>query len=79
MTKACLLLIPGGLLVAGLTLVLMLFLVKVLWAWTIPDILPGAVAQGLVAKELSWYTAFKLSVFVAVLAGGMYGAVQKCS
>jgi hypothetical protein len=46
-----------------------LFLVKILWAWTIPDLFPGAVEQGLVAKEISWYTSLKVAIFVAALAG----------
>lgn len=47
--------------------VLGLFLVKFLWAWAIPDLFPGAVKQGLIAREISYYTAFKLAVFVAML------------
>jgi hypothetical protein len=46
-----------------------LFLVKILWAWTIPDLFPGAVDQGLIAKEISWYTSLKVAIFVAALAG----------
>ncbi|MCD6208218.1 MAG: hypothetical protein J7J06_09595 [Methanosarcinales archaeon] len=49
--------------------IIVLLLVKLLWAWTIPDIFPGAVDQGLVARDISWITAFKIGVFVAVLAG----------
>jgi hypothetical protein len=41
---------------------------KVLWAWTIPDLFPGAVEQGLVASDISWFTALKLAIFVALLA-----------
>ncbi len=62
-------LIGGGLLVACIVFVVFLFLVKVLWAWTIPDLFPGAADQGLVAREISWMTAVKLSLFVAVLSG----------
>ena len=58
-------------LVVGLFL-LALLLIKLVWAWTIPDLFPGAVEQGLVAESLSWYTAFKLAVFVA-LFGGLAG------
>ncbi len=50
-------------------LLITLFLVKWLWAWTIPDLFPGAVAQGLIARSISWLTALKLAIFVAVLAG----------
>ncbi len=53
-------------LLAGL-FVLALLLIKLVWAWAMPDLLPGAVDQGLVAKSLSWYAAFKLAVFVALL------------
>ena len=50
-------------------LVLALFIIKLMWAWTIPDLFPGAVEQGLVAETLSWFTAFKLALFVAILGG----------
>jgi len=71
MNKAWLVgIIPGVLALAGVVFVLMLFLVKVLWAWTIPDLFPGAVEQGLVAGTISWYTALKVAIFMAVLAGG---------
>ena len=46
-----------------------LLLLKFLWSWTIPDLFPGAVEQGLVAHYISWFTAFKVAIFVAVLAG----------
>jgi hypothetical protein len=46
-----------------------LFLVKFLWAWTIPDLFSEAVDLGLIAKEMSWYTSLKVAVFVAALAG----------
>ena len=50
------------------TFMVALFLVKILWAWTIPDLFPGAAEQGLIAKEISWYTSFKVAIFVAALA-----------
>ena len=72
-------LIPGCLsslaLVAGL-FILALFLIKVVWAWVIPDLFPGAVEQGLIAGSLSWFTAFKLAIFVALL-GGLAGAWRR--
>ena len=49
--------------------VLALLVIKLVWAWAIPDLLPGAVKQGLVARDISWYTAFKLAVFVGVIFG----------
>ncbi len=55
------------LLVAG-TFVLGIFLIKWFWMWTIPELFPGAVASGAVAEHISWWTALKLSVLVALLA-----------
>ena len=52
-----------------------LLLIKLVWAWTIPDLFPGAVEQGLVAESLSWWTAFKLAIFVALL--GALAGVRK--
>ena len=59
----------GGLALGALVLIVALFLVKALWAWTVPDLFPGAVEQGLVAATISWYTALKVAIFLAVLAG----------
>lgn len=32
--------------------VVMLFIVQQAWAWVVPDLLPGAVEQGLIAGEI---------------------------
>jgi hypothetical protein len=61
--------IVGGLTVACVVFVVALLVVKALWAWTIPDLFPGAVAQGLVAGHISWLTALKIAIFVGVLSG----------
>lgn len=61
--------IPGLLAIIISVFVLALLLIKLLWPWTIPDLFPGAVDQGLIAREITWYTSFKLAIFVAVLAG----------
>jgi hypothetical protein len=67
------LLVPAGcagvLLVVGLVFVFVLFVFRFLWAWTVPDLFPGAVAQGLIARELSWGAAFKLACVSAVISG----------
>ena len=61
-----------GLITLGLGVVaLAFFLIKLLWAWTIPDLFPGAVEQGLVATEISWLTSFKLAVFFGLLTGAV--------
>ena len=49
-------------------LVLALLLIKFLWEVTVPDLFPGAVDKGLIAKEIGWWTAFKLAIFIAVVA-----------
>ena len=61
--------VPGVLLIIASVFILALLLIKLLWPWTIPDLFPGAVDQGLIAREISWYTSFKLAIFIAVLAG----------
>ncbi|MBL7224221.1 MAG: hypothetical protein ISS72_10230 [Candidatus Brocadiae bacterium] len=60
---------PGVLVVLAVVFVISLFLVKILWAWTVPDLFPKAVEQGLVAGEISWFTALKVAIFIAVLSG----------
>lgn len=64
----------GGLAVAGLVFVVVLFTVKFLWAWTIPDLFPGAVAQGLITPTISWWTALKIALIIAILSGTFGGA-----
>ena len=46
---------------------LALLAVRLLWAWIVPDLLPGAAEEGLVAEGISWWTAFKVLVVLAVL------------
>ena len=61
--------IPGLVVMIIGVFVLALLLIKLVWPWTIPDLFPGAVDQGLIAREITWYTSFKLAVFLAVMAG----------
>ncbi len=75
--KYCLI-IPGILAVAAIAVFFVLLVVKWLWAWTIPDLFPGAVEEGLIAANISWYTAFKLALFVGVLFG-ITGANRRSS
>jgi len=63
--------------VVGLVFILSFLLLKLLWAWTIPDLFPGAVAQGLIASEISWWTSFKLAVFLGVMGGFLKIKVDK--
>ena len=61
--------VPGIVAFFAAAFVVGLLVVKVAWGWMIPDLLPGAVALGLVAESISLFTAFKLAVLLAVLAG----------
>jgi hypothetical protein len=67
-------LVAAGVTLACVAFVVVLLLVKVLWAWTVPDLFPGAVQQGLVAGSISWLTAVKIALFVAVLSALCQGA-----
>ena len=70
-SKKLLKIIPGiSALVIGI-MILAFFIIKWLWAWTIPDLFPGAVEEGLIAKEISWFTSFKLALFLAVVGGAI--------
>ena len=42
-------------------------LVKLLWAWTVPDLFPAAVDQGMIAAALTWPAAIKAVALVALL------------
>ncbi len=61
--------VPGILTLMAGVFIVVLFPVKLLWAWTIPDLSPGAVAQGLIAGTISLHTALKVAIFIAVMAG----------
>ena len=50
------------------SILLVVFLIKILWAWTVPAIFPLAVKQNLVAGKISWFTSFKLLIAAVVIA-----------
>jgi uncharacterized membrane protein len=58
------------------TFVIAIVLFKFVWAWVVPDLFPGAVAEGLIAADLTWVASLKLAVLVAVL-GGFYPALSE--
>ena len=60
---------PGLLTVMAAVFVIVLLLVKLMWGWTVPELFPGAVQSGLVARSISWFTALKLALFFGLLAG----------
>ncbi len=51
------------------TFVISMVVFKFVWAWVVPDLFPGAVAQGLISANLTWLATLKLAVLVAVLSG----------
>ena len=60
--------VPAVLSILVLAFILALLLVKFLWSWTVPDLFPGAVADGLIAGSISWLTSLKVAIFMAVMA-----------
>ena len=58
-----------GLIQVAIMFVIALVLFKVVWAWVVPDLFPGAVTQGLIIADLTWLAAVKLAVLVGVLGG----------
>ena len=72
MNKSKLIAVIPGIITIGLGLAaLMFFVIKLLWSWTVPDLFPGAVEQGLVAAEISWFTSFKLALFLGILTSAV--------
>lgn len=69
-------LLPGAIVLIGGLFVLALFLTRVLWAWTIPDLFPGAVEQGLIAETIPWLTALKIFVVLVFLGVLSHVAVR---
>lgn len=65
-------LVAGVVVIVCVVFVVGLLLIKGLWAWTVPDLFPGAVQQGLVAGSISWATAAKLALFIAIMSGGVF-------
>jgi hypothetical protein len=57
------------LIAVAVTFVISLVVFKFVWAWVVPDLFPGAVAQGLVSANLTWFATVKLAVLVAALSG----------
>ena len=58
-----------GFIQVAVMFVIALLVFKIVWAWVVPDLFPGAVAQGLILADLSWFGAVKLAVLVSVLGG----------
>jgi len=52
-----------------ITFVIAMVVFKYVWGWVVPDLFPGAVAQGLISGNLTWLAALKLAVLTAALTG----------
>ena len=64
MTTAITILIQAAI-VFGISLIVL----KFVWGWMVPDLFPGAVAEGLISAELTWKTALKFAAIMVVLNG----------
>jgi DNA-binding CsgD family transcriptional regulator len=62
----------GVLVIVGGMFVLVTYLIQFLWGWIVPDLFAHAVSQGYLAKEISWWTAFKILIVLSVL-GSLLG------
>ena len=60
--------ITSALITAAVVFTIGVVLVKLLWAWTVPDLFPAAVEQGLIASDLTWLAAIKTVVLVAIVS-----------
>lgn len=45
-----------------------IFIIKILWGWTIPEIFPKAVENGYIVGKISWFGALKLSILFSMIA-----------
>lgn len=61
--------VTTALVTAVVTFAIGVILIKLLWAWTIPDLFPAAVDQGLIAGGLTWLAAMKAAALIAILSG----------
>ena len=68
--------IPGVIALIVTVVAVAFLVIKLLWAWTVPDIFPGAVEKGLVAAEISWFTSFKLALFFGILTSALKGKIK---
>lgn len=60
--------ILAGIAMMVLRVCLLVFTVKLIWKWLVPDLFPGLVAQGKVAGDISYKTAGKVIVGLAILS-----------
>ena len=54
---------------AAVTFAIMVVALRFVWARVVPDLFPGAVAQGLISADLSWSAVVKLAVLAGLLSG----------
>jgi uncharacterized membrane protein len=57
------------LIAVAVTFVISVIVFKFVWAWVVPDLFPGAVQQGLISANLSWFATFKLAVLASLIGG----------
>jgi hypothetical protein len=57
------------------TFVISVIFFKFVWSWVVPDLFPGAVDDGLIAKDISWWATIKLAIFISLITG-FYPSIQ---
>jgi hypothetical protein len=60
-----------GLLRFAVVVLVALAVIRGLWEWTVADLFPGAVGQGLVARSVSWDTALLIALGVTLFAAAL--------
>jgi len=69
--------VVGGAVAMCVVFLIALLLIKALWSWTVPDLFPGAVREGLIARSITWLSAMKVALVLAVFSGLARGGGRK--
>lgn len=76
---AALLMLLFYLVLAAVIAVVMAMLISWIWNFTVPDVLSGLVAKGLLPATITWFQAFKLSVLLSLLGISARGGSSSSS
>lgn len=47
------------------------WIISLLWGWIIPDLFPRLVAEGYIVADISWLTAFGLTLLTSFIIAGV--------
>lgn len=76
---AALLLLMFYLVLAVIVSIVMAMLISWVWNFTVPDVLSGLVAKGLLPATITWFQAFKLSMLLSLLGISARGGSSSSS